>query len=259
MAGPGTRTRGISMNGKYFLSYSRIDADDAAVRLTDQLAAGPPPFAVWLDAREIRPGQDWDEQIAEAIRTCRALLFVMTPDGVKPNSMCKREWIRALKYKKPVIPLRFDRGAELPFRLDPREYVDFTDSFDVALAKLRNHLTWLDTPEGVLQALKVRLADAERELERPSEAPERTRIEQDVKELHRQIAGQEQLLADPGAARERAREHIASGLEREREPDRSVTVRQAKFVNPPPVVAPTWFQDRHVETGQIGNFLREDG
>jgi len=183
----------------------------------------------------------------------------MTPDGVKPNSMCKREWTRALKYKKPVIPLRFDGDAELPFRLDPREYVDFADSFDVALAKLRNHLTWLDTPEGVLQALKVRLADAERELERPSGAPERTRIEQDIKELHRQIAEQEYLLADPGAARARAQEHIASGMEREREPDRPVTVRQAKFVNPPPVTAPAWFQNRHVETGQIGSFLRQDG
>ena len=247
------------MDDKYFLSYSRIDASDSAVRLTDQLAAGPPPFAVWLDAREIKPGQDWDEQIVEAIRTCRALLFVMTPDGVKPNSMCKREWTRALKYKKPVIPLRFDQGAELPFRLDPREYVDFTDPFQVALARLRNHLTWLDTPEGVLQALKQRLADAERELERPSEADTRTRIEQDVKELRRQIANQERLLADPGAARERAQDHIASGLEREREPDRAVTVRQAKFVNPPPLTAPAWFQDRHVETGQIGDFLREDG
>ena len=54
-------------------------------------------------------------------------------------------------------------------------------------------------------------------------------------------------------------ERIESGLQRERQPADKPAVRQARFVNPPPMTAPSWFQDRHVETGLIGEFLREGG
>jgi tetratricopeptide (TPR) repeat protein len=246
------------MTGHYFVSYSRIDAADDAVWLADTLVAGPPSIPVWLDKRDLRPGEAWDEQIVEAIRTCRGLLFVMTTDSVRPNSMTKPEWIRALRYKKPVIPLRFRRDAELPFRLEPREYVDFTGSVEAAMTRLRQHLEWMATPAGALQVLKERQADAERELERTTEVSERARIEQELKELRRQIAAQEHMLADPQAASQDTQQRIASGLEREREPERAIHVRRAKFINPPPLLAPTWFQDRHVETGQIGDFLEND-
>ncbi len=46
----------------------------------------------------------------------------MSRDSVTANSVCKKEWTGALKYNKPVIPLRLDREVELPFRLEPREY-----------------------------------------------------------------------------------------------------------------------------------------
>ena len=54
-------------------------------------------------------------------------------------------------------------------------------------------------------------------------------------------------------------QRIASGLERERQPEDKPAVRRAKFVNPPPMMAPSWFQDRYVETRLIGEFLRDDG
>ena len=57
----------------------------------------------------------------------------------------------------------------------------------------------------------------------------------------------------------RTEERIESGLQREREPVGKPAVRRAKFVNPPPMTAPSWFQDRHVETGLIGDFLRDGG
>src|SRR4029453_4230826 len=114
------------------------------------------------------------------------------------------------------------------------------------------------TPQGALRALKERLEDAERELPR-AEEPEQTRINQEIQELHRQIAAQERVLADPQAASQDTQQRIASGLEREREPERPMVVRRAKFINPPPVLPPTWFQDRRVETGQSGDFLNDDG
>ncbi len=54
-------------------------------------------------------------------------------------------------------------------------------------------------------------------------------------------------------------QRIDNGLQRERQPAGKPAVRQARFVNPPPMTAPSWFQDRHVETKIIGDFLRDDG
>ena len=59
--------------------------------------------------------------------------------------------------------------------------------------------------------------------------------------------------------RRQTEQRIESGLQRERQPTEKRAVRLAKFVNPPPMTAPSWFQDRFVETRLIGEFLRDDG
>jgi len=143
---------------------------------------------------------DWDEQIGEAIRTCDSLLFVMTRDSVKPNSVCKREWTLALKCNKPVIPLRVELDAELPFRLEPRQFIDFTRDFEPALARLREHLMWLAEPQGVLQTRKDRLADAMRALPRAPES-DRPRVMKEIADLERQVEQQERIVENPHATK----------------------------------------------------------
>jgi tetratricopeptide (TPR) repeat protein len=246
------------MDGRFFISYSRGDAAEFAGRLADRLVAGPPSYSVWLDVRDERPGMDWDNQLRDAILTCPGLLFLMTRDSVQDNSACKLEWVWALKYKKPVIPLRVDADAELPFRLSSRQYIDFSGGFEAGLAKLRIYLGWMGSPEWVLQDLRDQLTEAERELQR-ADLAQRPRIEQDIQELRDRIVGQERLLADPEGATRRTEERIAAGLERERQPERPpVASVRAKFVNTPPVIAPGYFQDRHVESELVGDFLRAD-
>ena len=246
------------MDGRFFISYSRGDAAGLAGRLADHLTAGQPSYAVWLDVRDEQPGMDWDNQIRDAIQACPGLLFIMTRDSVQDHSACKPEWVWALKYKRPVIPLRVDADAELPFRLSSRQYIDFSGGFEAGLAKLRLYLGGMGSPEWVLQDLRSQLTEAERELPRAGPA-RRSRVEQDIGELRARVAAQERLLADPGAATRRTEERIAAGLERERQPERpSAAPARAKFVNTPPVVAPGYFQDRHVESELVGDFLRAD-
>ena len=228
--------------------------------LADRLAAGPPSYRLWVDRRELRAGDDWDEQLVEAIRVCRGLLFVMTADSVRAGSVCKDEWVRALKYKKPVIPLRLDAGAELPFRLGSRQFIDFSD-LDVGVARLREYLAWTSTPDGVLRELQVRRADAERELPR-ADPQRRPQIEKEIAELDRRIVAQQDAIADPVGVQAQTSERIKTGIERERQPEKpagGAVVSRARFVNPPPMAAPGYFQDRHVETGQVGDFLRGAG
>jgi hypothetical protein len=245
----------VGLNGRYFVSYSRVDAAAFAQRLADELVAGPPSYGVWLDVRDIRPGADWDTQIRDALQACRGVLFVMTSDSVQDHSACRAEWVWALKYKKPVIPLRVDVGAELPFRLSSRQYIDFSDGSAAGLARLRRYLGWVGSPEWVLQDLRDQLAEAERELPRADPA-QRPRVLHDIQELRQWAADQERLLADPAAAARRTEERIAAGLEQQRQPQRLAAVpAQTRFVNPPPMAPPGYFQDRHVETERIGDFL----
>jgi tetratricopeptide (TPR) repeat protein len=241
----------------YFISYSRADGEAFALKLADQLAAGPPAVDVWLDRRRLQPGVDWDEQLVAALRCCEGMLFVMTGDSISARSECKREWTRALKYKKPIIPLLFDADAELPYRLEPREYIDFASDYEAGLARLREHIRWRATPEGVLHTLQERLEDAKRDLAR-ADATEAARIEDEITHLGQQISEQRRIIADPRRAEHRTDKSIRAQLERQREEQPVEVPRQIRFVNPPPMVAPTWFQDRHVETKMIGDFLRDD-
>lgn len=247
---------GAEVDGHYFVSYSRIDGAEFAVKLADQLAAGPPSYAVWLDKRDAEPGPDWDNQIRDAIQACRGLLFLMTNDSVQDHSGSKLEWAWALQYKKPVIPLRLDADAGLPFRLSSRQYIDFSGGFDAGLARLRIYLGSVGSPKWLLQDLRDQLTDAERELPR-ADLAQRPRVEQDIQDLRARIVDQQRLLADPEAATRRTKERITAGLDQERRPERpAVAPTQARFVNAPPVVAPRYFQDRYMESEQMGDFLR---
>lgn len=247
------------MSNYNFISYSSVDALEFAFELCDSLLAGPPPFPVWLDKREIKPGQDWDKQIVDAIRICDSMIFIMTHDSVEDESVCKLEWTRALKYKKAIVPILLQPEAEMPFRLGSRQYIDFTGDFDTGLAKLRICLRWLTSPEGVLESLKDRLEDARRDHRRAGGPDQQIRIEKEMSLLKKQIDDQQRIIDDPEGAAIRVEESITRGIERERQPEKPVSgVTRTKFINPPPDIAPTYFQDRYVETNLISDFLKND-
>lgn len=245
------------MAGQHFISYSRADAADFAQWLHQTLSTGVPPAPVWLDiAGGIRPGDDWDDQLDQALKTCRSLLFVMSADSVDRLSECKSEWDAALRYKKPVIPLLLHGDAEAPYRLRLRQYLDFTTDRDAALGQLRTHFHWMDSPEGQLKELEYRLADARR-MARRAGPTETARIENEVAYLTEQIARQGRIVADPAAATEQARQSIESRMQAERQPERPPAPRsRGRFINRPPAEVPGHFQDRYEETKWLASLLR---
>jgi len=241
----------------HFISYSVVDAEAFALKLADDLQAGPPSFPVWIFRRDLHPaGRDWDAQIRDAIRDGDSLIFVMSRDSVTDESNCKPEWTAALKFKKPILLVRYHADAEAPFRLASRQYVDFVGDYNIGLARLRKDLQWLHSPQGELQTLKYRLADAKRDYARASDE-ERARIQADIEQLQKEIAERERVLANPDAAARETEVRIRAGIEREREPIERVKTT-TKFINPPPLTAPPYFQDRHIENRHIANFLRDD-
>src|SRR3990170_1073964 len=186
------------------------------------------------------------------------MLFVMTKDSTAQGSMCKNEWTWALKYKKPVVPIRLQKDCEQPFGLGNRQWIDFTGEFDAGLAKLRMFLRRMDSSEGQLDTLKDRLADAQRDLRRAKE-DDQPRIKAEIDELTEQIKRQEEIVKNPKAAEEKTEKNIQSGLERERQPERPVAGKTStRFINPPPGIAPNYFQDRLIEEKEIVKFLEND-
>ena len=145
-------------------------------------------------------------------------------------------------------------AGQRPLRL---KHQDCTGDFRIALAAIRSHLRWRASPEGVLQTLRERLADAERDLSRAKNQTERTRIETDLADLKRQVFDQEQLVKYPEQIAQRVEESIARGIERERQLARPVN-GVTRFINPPPGIAPFYFQNRHVETRIVSGLLKED-
>jgi tetratricopeptide (TPR) repeat protein len=246
------------MNTHYFISYSQHDADEFALKLYDALEDGPPSIPMWIDQRDIKTGYDWDSQIVEAIRVCDGLIFIMTNDSVDSQSICKPEWSRALKYKKPIIPIRLHNDIETPLQLENLQYIDFTRDFNSALARLRNHLQWLKTPEGILQELDYRLNAAMRDIRRAPTDTTRLRIKDEIKLLKKQVAQQQHIVNNPQKIVKIVNESISRGIDRERRPAKSPDPQKktAKFINSPPAMVPSHFQDRETETKLIADFLK---
>ena len=246
------------MSGHCFISYSTADALDFTRRLADELESSDPQIPAWYDRRDIPAGVDWDEAIVEAIKTCKCLLFVMSDDSTKAGSDCKNEILFALRYKKPILPIRLQKNAEPIFVLAAREWIDFTDGFKTGIPKLRKYIRELDLPEGILRTLNERLTDAEHDLRR-AKGEEENRIKAEIEELKSQIQVQQKFLDDPEAAKAQTQKNIETGLERERQPVKPTAAKtETKFINPPPGIAPNYFQDRYDETKEILRFLNDN-
>lgn len=239
----------------YFISYSTVEASEFAGRLYDTLVSGYPYISAWLDKRSIKPQMDWEVAVEQGIADCIGFLYIMTNDSVHPKSPCRQELGLALNYKKPVIPIKLHPDITAPLRMQNRQHIDFSLNFEAGIAHLREHLTWLETLEGKVYVLDCRLLDVERELPRTSDASQKARLETEILRLNDEISKRKNIAANPDAARQRTIESIERNIERERIPKKTTPELGLKFINPPPGIAPDYFQNRHLETQQLGRWL----
>lgn len=108
------------MSCSIFVSYAHDDYRFAD-QLVEQLTVND--FPVWLDRREIHPGQSWRETIELALKTSDVVLVLLSPRAVASDNV-HEEITYARQKGKPVIPLLCER-CDVPADLEPLHYVDF--------------------------------------------------------------------------------------------------------------------------------------
>lgn len=137
-----------------FLSYARKDGFEAATRLRFELERAD--FQIWRDREDMRGGQDWRQQLQDAIYKVDVVLVLLTPAAVQ-SPYVTEEWKLALRLGKVVIPLLI-RDCTIPRKLSRLHYhnlsgeTEYTLGF-AALIRDLNHL-----PESTQTGLSSPLA-----------------------------------------------------------------------------------------------------
>jgi len=109
------------MNDHVFICYSRKD-ESFVFRLAANLKNKGVP--IWLDQWDIPSGANWNQTIEEALNECSRLLVVLSPSSIESEEV-EAEWRTALNDKKVVIPV-LHRPCDIPYRLNPIQFIDFT-------------------------------------------------------------------------------------------------------------------------------------
>lgn len=107
---------------KVFISHSSKDEALASKVVSSLERAG---LEVWYDKREIMPGDNWGDKIAEGLRESDAMVVLFTPSALESDFM-RRDIDYALSqkpFKRRVVPvlvgdaLRF-QGVSIPWIFD---------------------------------------------------------------------------------------------------------------------------------------------
>lgn len=131
-----------------FVSYSHDDGDFVE-KLKEKLdEAG---FATWMDEEKLRIGENWREQIDQAIRDSLALIVVMTPDA-KDSEYVTYEWAFAWGIHIKVLPLKL-KSTQLHPRLESLQWLDFSSRGARPWVKLINVLR--EAEQNELQSVSV--------------------------------------------------------------------------------------------------------
>jgi hypothetical protein len=170
-----------------------------------------------------------------------------------PAGLCE-DRVRGCDVYLGILGTRY--GSPVPEKAD----VSYTElEFDIATEVGLDRLIFLlDTEAGDVGIPLSRLVDREYG-QRQDDFRRRV---QDSKLATRSFASPDalQLLVER-SLRDLAdtRRRIGRGIQREQVPAEARPVRASKFVNPPPAVAPTWFQGRQTETVRLAGYLSDPG
>jgi len=111
------------MENHVFISYSSRDGVALAHEVVNALEENE--VACWIAPRNIPSGYDWASEIGEAIKSCRALILVVTPE-INVSHEIMAELIMAANNNKwiiPYMPADATLSAAMELRLQSKQWI----------------------------------------------------------------------------------------------------------------------------------------
>ena len=123
------------MDPKIFITYSSKDQKVARTICTALENRG---LVCWISARNVRPGQNYQEQIVRAIRAARVMVLVFTANANNSNEI-KKELALASQNNLVVIPVRIEDVAPneaFAYEFATRQWIDLFEDWEKSISEL---------------------------------------------------------------------------------------------------------------------------
>jgi hypothetical protein len=118
-----------------FISYSSKDQKVARTICTALENRG---LACWISFRDVKPGQNHQEQIVKAIRAAKIMVLVFTANANNSNEI-KKELALASQNNSVVIPVRIEDvtpNEAFAYEFATRQWIDLFDDWENSIARL---------------------------------------------------------------------------------------------------------------------------
>jgi hypothetical protein len=124
-----------TMSSQVFISHSSADAKVARAICTALENRGLP---CWLASRDVRPGENFQEAIVNAIRSAKVMVLVFT-DNANSSDEIKKELVLASQNKLTIIPARVEDvvpNAALAYEFATRQWIDLFGDWEREIERL---------------------------------------------------------------------------------------------------------------------------
>ena len=121
-----------SEQARIFICYARADSSEFVDTLYSALVDAQ--FNPWMDRQRLVGGEEWQDDIHDAIVSCDALVVVLSPHAVNSKQV-KREYRFAQERGKRVVPV-MHITCEPSYEINSLNYLDFRPSFQSGFESL---------------------------------------------------------------------------------------------------------------------------
>jgi hypothetical protein len=118
-----------------FITYS---SKDQKVARTICAALESRGLACWISSRNVKPGQNYQEQIVKAIRAAKIMVLVFTANANNSNEI-KKELALASQNDLVVIPVRIEDiipNEAFAYEFATRQWIDLFENWEDSIAQL---------------------------------------------------------------------------------------------------------------------------
>ena len=151
---PATSERG-GPTRTVFISYATADRKQALSVCNAIESRG---MKCWISARDVEPGENYQEAIVRSIRTGAAMVLVFS-EAANNSDEIKKELSLASRHRVPVIALRIDDvepSDAFAYELSTRQWIDAFEGWDHAIDSLVNRIGQISGAEPVAVAAAPR-------------------------------------------------------------------------------------------------------